>query len=286
MSGQQVEDILALFGERVNHEHVLIANRMSWLMALNGFLLAALGVSIANSHNIPQASLTLIVIGVACLGAVSNASCLFSNYWGSRAISETAIALHQVLNAPENRALLNRSWSTLRLYGSDPDNLPLPSSFWRPPSKFLHPWHLLPIIFGAAYLLVPISGINHIVSSHSGTGISQTSNVLLSLIPILLTALLFIPPILIEQRWRRHARDLRHADRAWAGALPDHDEYRTQILPYITKLTSKEIAILLKCSRDQAKAILDGNFVPHERHWDRLKAALDDSSDASAVNRE
>lgn len=206
MSGKQAEGILAIFGERVNHEHVLIANRMSWLMALNGFLLAALGVAIANSHNIPQASLTLIVIGVACLGAVSNASCLFSNYWGGRAISEAAIALYRVLEASENRAALDFLWGTLRLYGRDPDNPRLPPSFWRPPSNFLHPWHLLPMIFGAAYLLVPASGINHIVSGHSGTGISQTSNILLALIPISLTTILFTPPILLELLRGRHKK--------------------------------------------------------------------------------
>jgi hypothetical protein len=45
---QEVGEVLAIFGERVNHEHELIAHRMSWLMALNGFLIAAIGITIAN----------------------------------------------------------------------------------------------------------------------------------------------------------------------------------------------------------------------------------------------
>ncbi len=250
---------------------------MAWLMALNGFLVAALGVAIANFSRIPHASLTLIVVGVACLGAVSNASCLFSNYWGSRAISEVAIALHGVLRTPEYRDSLGRSWRSLRLYGRDPDNPPLPSNFWRPPSTFLHPWHLLPIIFGIAYLLVPISGLNRIISNRPHIGGSTAINVLLALLPAILTGLIFIPPILIEQRWRRAARARRKADHSWRGVLPDHKEYETEILPLIGHLSQAQLRTLLQCSRDEATAILKGEYVPHERHWANLKDVLGDS---------
>jgi hypothetical protein len=276
MPEQEVGEVLTVFGERVNHEHELIAHRMSWLMALNGFLVAAIGITIANSSRIPHSTLNLIVVGVSCLGAISNASCLFSNYWASRAISETAIALHTVLNAPEYRETKTRSWRSLRLYGRDPDNPPLPPSFWRPPTKFLHPWHLLPIIFGLTYLLVPISGLNRTIAIHRGSGQSGATDILLAILPTLLTALIFLPPILIERTWRRAQKAHRKAEYIWNDELPNREEY-DEIFPLVSQLGYKKLMAILKCSRGEAMAIVRGDFVPHERNWVVLKEATRDN---------
>ena len=276
MPGRKIDDVLSIFGERLNHEHTLIANRMSWLMALNGFLTAALGISIANSSSIPHASLALITTGVACLGAVSNASCLFSNYWGSRAIQEMALALHQVLRRPEYREDLDQSWASLRLYGKDPDNPPLPPNFWRPPSKFLHPWHLLPAIFGIAYLLVPIIGLNRTISNRP-EATPQALNAVLAIAPTVITGILFIPPILMERRWRAIVSKQREEDLSWRGIVPDLKEYERSIGPYIAALSEKSIMRMLVCSVDEARAIRRGAFIPHERHWEELKAAIEAS---------
>lgn len=280
MAEQEVREVLAVFGERVNHEHELIAHRMSWLMALNGFLIAAIGITIANSNRIPHSSLNLILVGVSCLGAISNASCLFSNYWASRAISETAIALHAVLNTPEYREAKTRSWRSLRLYGRDPDNPPLPPSFWRPPTKILHPWHLLPIIFGITYLLVPISGLNQTIPIHPGSGQSGATDILLALLPILLTALIFLPPILIERNWRRAQKAHRKAEYTWKSELPNREEYDDEIFPLVKQMDYKKLMTILKCTRGEAMAILRGDFVPHERHWVALKEAAHNNTKA------
>ena len=214
------------------------------------------------------------------MGAISNASCLFSNYWASRAISETAIALHAVLNTPEYREAKTRSWRSLRLYGRDPDNPPLPPSFWRPPTKILHPWHLLPIIFGITYLLVPISGLNQTIPIHPGSGQSGATDILLALLPILLTALIFLPPILIERNWRRAQKAHRKAEYTWKSELPNREEYDDEIFPLVKQMDYKKLMTILKCTRGEAMAILRGDFVPHERHWVALKEAAHNNTKA------
>lgn len=184
---------LEIYATRIAHEHELISQRMTWLMTVNGFLLAAYAVVVSGSvaQRIPSA-LTAAVIGISTLGSIANASCFFSNYWASRALREAAQALHRM----STEGLLPVGYQTyLRLYGSDPRNPPTSFSMWRPPSKILHPWHLLPLVFLVAFVAAPFM-FRHLAPTHQ-------IPVAASSIPLILTAVLFSIPIAAEWLWRR-----------------------------------------------------------------------------------
>lgn len=184
---------LDAYSTRIAHEHDLISQRMTWLMTVNGFLLAAYAVVISGSlgQRFPSA-LTAAVIGISTLGAIANASCFFSNYWASRALREATQALHQ-MSAEGLLPVDYRAY--LRLYGSDPRNPPTSFSMWRPPSNILHPWHLLPVVFLVAFVSAPYM-FRHLASTHVIPIFSLS-------IPLILTTVLFSVPIAAEWHWRR-----------------------------------------------------------------------------------
>ena len=184
---------LDAYATRIAHEHELISQRMTWLMTVNGFLLAAYAVLVIGSvgQRIPSA-LTAAVIGISTLGSIANASCFFSNYWASRALREAAQALHRM----SAEGLLPVDYQAyLRLYGSDPRNPPTSFSMWRPPSNILHPWHLLPCSFPCCFRSAPL----HVSPPRFDSFIPIFS---LS-IPLILTTVLFSVPIAAEWHWRR-----------------------------------------------------------------------------------
>ena len=184
---------LELYSTRVTHEHELISQRMTWLMAVNGFLLAASAVVISGSVGQKAPSvLTASIIGISTLGALANASCFFSNYWANRALREATQALHRM----SSDGLLPSGYQEyLRLYGSDPRTPPSSFSIWRPPSAILHPWHLLPLVFLVAFVAAPF------MFRHPTTG--YVIPTLVSVIPLTLTTCLFSVPIGAEWYWRR-----------------------------------------------------------------------------------
>lgn len=184
---------LDAYSTRIAHEHDLISQRMTWLMTVNGFLLAAYAVVISGSvgQRFPDA-LTAAVIGISALGSIANASCFFSNYWASRALREATQALHQM--SAEGLLPVNYQ-AYLRLYGSDPRNPPTSFSMWRPPSTILHPWHLLPLVFLVAFVSAPYM-FRHLAPTHA-------ISAFVSSIPLILTSVLFSIPIAAEWHWRR-----------------------------------------------------------------------------------
>lgn len=187
---------LDVYSTRLAHEHELISQRMTWLMTVNGFLLAAYAVVISGSvgQKYPNA-LTAAVIGISTLGAIANASCFFSNYWASRALREAAQALHRMAT----EGLLPVGYQAyLRLYGSDPRNPPISFSMWRPPSKVLHPWHLLPLVFLVAFVFAPYM-FRHLASTHVISAFTSS-------IPLILATVLFSIPITAEWLWRRRGQ--------------------------------------------------------------------------------
>lgn len=184
---------LDIYSMRIAHEHELISQRMTWLMTVNGFLLAAYAVVISGSvaQKLPTA-LSAAVIGISTLGSIANASCFFSNYWASRALREAAQALHRMAT----EGLLPSDYRAyLRLYGSDPRNPPTSFSMWRPPSNILHPWHLLPLVFLVAFVAAPYM-FRHLAPT-------RPIPVFASSIPLIITAILFLVPITAEWFWRR-----------------------------------------------------------------------------------
>lgn len=187
---------LDVYSTRLAHEHELISQRMTWLMTVNGFLLAAYAVVISGSvgQRYP-AALTAAVIGISTLGAIANASCFFSNYWASRALLEAAQALHRM----STEGLLPVGYQAyLRLYGSDPRNPPTSFSMWRPPSKILHPWHLLPLVFLVAFVSAPYM-FRHLAPTHVMPAFDSS-------VPLIVTTVLFSIPIPVEWYWRRQGQ--------------------------------------------------------------------------------
>jgi hypothetical protein len=160
------EDTIALLevaGARVNHEHELISHRMTWLMALNGFLIAGFALLLANTDKLDQdTEIAFAVVGVSALGALANLSCFFSNFWATASIHDVQDILSRIVN---DKRYVDR----LRLYGFDPRRragVPTGRRFWTPPSKVLHPWHVMPLAFCASFTLLPVlaakSSIPHV----------------------------------------------------------------------------------------------------------------------------
>lgn len=156
-----VPEVMELYGKRLENEHALISTRTGWLLTLDAFLIATVGLSILNKGDVAPRLALGVVLVVAVIGALSNASCLFSNYWAGRAIDEASLQVSTELRtrmagfaAPGDGAgttgdeltseELELWLSRLRLYGRDPRDEPERAGFWAPPSVFLHPWYLIP----------------------------------------------------------------------------------------------------------------------------------------------
>lgn len=159
--GLEVQEVMELYGKRIDNEHSLISTRTGWLLTLDAFLIATVGVSIANSSEVaPELALGIVFV-VALIGSLSNASCLFSNYWAGRAIDEASLQVSKELRrrmthpaaSPATDADVGLTpqqvelWlSRLRLYGRDPRDEPERAGYWIPPSGFLHPWYMIPTV--------------------------------------------------------------------------------------------------------------------------------------------
>lgn len=146
-----------VFANRLEFEHNLIGHRMTWLMTLNGFIVSGAALLIANQDKFKDnmLQLYLLLVAIFTVGALCNASCLFSNYWANRAIREASAALQQAWTelklSDEER---DRRCHRMRLYGRDPRSFSGNNS--RLPSENLHPWMLLPAVFWVAYSVVPL----------------------------------------------------------------------------------------------------------------------------------
>lgn len=145
-------NLQTLFAERLKFEHDVIGHRMTWLMTLNGFLVGGGAVLVANQEKFEQGyGLTASLFAISMLGALSNCSSLFSNYWATRAIREAGAALGKSWLAldPAER---ERQLGQMRLYGRDPESFRGPSQ--PVPSQILHPWLFLPGIFTLFYICI------------------------------------------------------------------------------------------------------------------------------------
>ncbi|WP_127818117.1 hypothetical protein [Microbacterium sp. CPCC 204701] len=147
-------DLRSVFADRLKQEHDIIGHRMTWLMTLNGFLVGGGAVLIANKDKFDGSSgLTTTLFAVCLVGALSNMSVLFSNYWATRAIREAgdALAITWATLEPNHR---DRQRVEMRLFGRDPASFTGPS---RPaPSQPLHPWLFLPGLFVMFYMVIPL----------------------------------------------------------------------------------------------------------------------------------
>lgn len=129
---------------------------MAWLMTLNSFVIGGGAVLVAGSQQFDGAYvLTAATLFLGSLGILSNASCLFSNYWGTRNIHLSGLALDESW-AELPAAMRERHRGTMRLFGRDPRQVHKRGA--PPPSQILHPWLLLPTIFLIFFIALPYLG--------------------------------------------------------------------------------------------------------------------------------
>ena len=199
--------IMTIMGNRIDQEHALINSRMTWLMTLNGFLLAIYGVTVTNSDKFSSGkAFAVVVIGNSVVGAICNGSALYSHYWASRALKETEEAARWALAAERlaEDEMANPSY-LFRLFGRDPGFVgtegPKKSKpthpLW-PLHRLMHPWNFLPIIFSVAFASLPfveldiaIKGSHYEVSALAAT---------LPLMAVCLIVVLFVHERILEKR--------------------------------------------------------------------------------------
>lgn len=158
---------LALLTQALERESAVIGHRMTWLMTLNGLILAALGVllsshdKIVDAHDLDAATWHRLVTILAAAGLASNLATLYSNFWAERAIQGADAAFMNVVVRGHDLTTVR---SAMRLAGRDPANGPrqlegseewLPGAFFRPAAKLLHPWFSLPLLFIVGFACVP-----------------------------------------------------------------------------------------------------------------------------------
>lgn len=163
---------------------------------------------------------------IAVLGAASNLSCPFSNYWGTRAIREAGRALTEAWRDIPDVSERSRRRHRMRLYGRDPRSLIDPRR--STPSSKLHPWMLMPALFSLFYLAFP-SVINKIAPNDCNLP-------LLALLTPMLILVVFVVFILrdIPYHARRMVADVCSVDvdevsllrysralRSWLHSRPD-----------------------------------------------------------------
>ena len=178
------------FVDRLKSEHDLIGHRMTWLMTLNGFLIGGVAVLTANHDEFQkQIVLTSALMIICIVGALSNASCLFSNWWATKAIRETADALSASWTVEEHGRYAKR----MRIYGRDPRSFRGPDRAL--PSEWLHPWLLLPTVF---ILLAFLTGF-------FATAVSDDVSKpwWIRLLPLIISGIFFVPPIWLDKAAHR-----------------------------------------------------------------------------------
>ncbi|QIS03008.1 hypothetical protein F5X71_12410 [Nocardia brasiliensis] len=186
--------LVEVFADRIKFEHDIIGQRMSWLMTLNGFLIGGAAILSANRDRFTAPGVLTGALVIICLaGALSNASCLFSNWWAGKAMRDAADALADSWSDEARR----RVGPLMRLYGRDPRAF---RGAERPlPSEWLHPWFLLPTLF---WLLYCTAALFATTVSGDRTGYWQ-ANVL----PFAVTFLLFVPLTLLDFPRHRKRRN-------------------------------------------------------------------------------
>ncbi|WP_052280483.1 hypothetical protein [Nocardia vulneris] len=186
--------LVEVFADRIKFEHDIIGHRMSWLMTLNGFLIGGAAILSANRDRFAgPAVLTGALIIICIAGALSNASCLFSNWWAGKAMRDAADALADSWSDEGRR----RVGPLMRLYGRDPRAF---RGAERPlPSEWLHPWFLLPTLF---WLLYCIAGLFATTVSGDKSGPWQANA-----LPLAVTVVLFVPLTLLDIPRHRKRRN-------------------------------------------------------------------------------
>ncbi|WP_143034907.1 hypothetical protein [Glycomyces sambucus] len=147
----------SIFADRLRFEHELIGQRMTWLMTLNSFVIGGSAVLVSGARQISGDYVVCVaILLLSALGILSNASCLFSNYWGAKSIAESGRSLDEAwVELAED--LRERRRSKMRLFGRDPRHIG--EDRGSPPSQVLHPWILLPAIFLLFFIALPHLGL-------------------------------------------------------------------------------------------------------------------------------
>ncbi len=192
------EELLPAYRDTLKREHEYISHRMGWLMTLNGFLVAGAALLAANYFRFNGTNyLTWALLAISFLGAVSNSSCLFSNYWAMRAIEGAGDVLIRSwgnLDLGSRVRLISR----MRLYGRDPESFGV-NNDKSPPSKWLHPWFLLPVSFIAAYVILPFIPI--LLRGTIGLGD------IVFLIPSAVILLIFLIGVILDIRHKKNRKN-------------------------------------------------------------------------------
>jgi hypothetical protein len=126
--GPDAERLLTAFRETVSREQDMVSHRMTWLMTLNGFIVAGIVVVLGIRELVPPdkevtpSYVGLVVALLSIAGFFANCSTFFSNYWAERAVDGAGRVLEAELGLLEtgHATLDSHARTLLRLYGRDP----------------------------------------------------------------------------------------------------------------------------------------------------------------------
>lgn len=196
------------YSDQLKFQHDVLAQRVTWLMTINGFLVGSFTLVIVNQDKIGLATTSGALIAIATLGAAANGSALFSNWWGTRCIKDISNVLQESwINDGLTGLERERRRSMMRLYGRDPASF---QGFQRNlPTEWLHPWLFLPAVFTLSFLFAPLA----LSVAQGGNAFGQSLIPLSVIIP-------FVILILWDMKYRRE-------DHMWALAFGPNSRMTT-----------------------------------------------------------
>jgi hypothetical protein len=139
------EDERAVLRSMIQHEDVLRAQRLGWLLALNGFLFAALGLAWSDSDS---TSLVLIVSAVGVVVALSSAAGMYASDVAIKRLRDWSRAdeIDEIHMGPP---LVGLRGDELKKKGGVAASVP-----------WLYPWRMVPWSLGAAWVAVMIARLS------------------------------------------------------------------------------------------------------------------------------
>jgi hypothetical protein len=195
-AGPDLSSLFAALMERIRFEHEVIGQRMTWLMTLNSFLLGGAAILAANAEKFADHTVAAgVILAVCVVGAGSNSSCLYSNYFSAVAIRESARALSVEYEVDDSTRL--RLLPILRIYGRDANSFHKGSRFIV--SEALHPWFFLPATFIAMFC----------IGGYFVSAVTRHEEPVLRWLPIAFIVVCFGPALVFRLAERPFATDRR-----------------------------------------------------------------------------
>jgi hypothetical protein len=137
------DDERAVLRSMIQHEDTLRAQRLGWLLALNGFLFAALGFAWSETDS---TSLVLIVSAVGVVVAFSSAAGMYASELAIRRLRSRGDTTDEVQAGPP---LVGLSSDELKKQGGVAASVP-----------WLYPWRVVPWSLAAAWVAMMVSRLS------------------------------------------------------------------------------------------------------------------------------